>query len=433
MAAVPHFLASNHPIIPLEQVVPYSAYLRQKFEYTHTDNTGTNPREVLRKYSIPTVEDNEDSERLLRVLHEFLNACNDDHLHIHDQHRYTYFRDVLGGPLQANWDDITQARQAADRDDANFLIDSRTFLASYLPSTAHQIQKEYLLQLQKPYSMNCIVLADRLRWMNILSVHLPGSGGNKLFPTDLDFKNAFFRLMPHSWQAKFAATDSQLDDVNYPFQRLLAFMDAQQRFPAHSPKYRQSRQNPFQANRQRRSQNNRFNYNRNPRYNGNSSRPPFAPYARPPPPNLPPPPASPFPNPPNLPRPNGGGTFSSHPSSQYQQRPPPRNFPPRGPPPSGQPHRSPYSLRSRSHHNQRPNNNNNNNNHSAYVDHNSHASYFSNHPTPRTSNRSNTNHSDTYFLDPHSSAPNYSFENPDPQDVPSIDHHRSYNSYLDQY
>eukprot|EP00536_Pseudo-nitzschia_multiseries_P014618 jgi/Psemu1/39475/gm1.39475_g len=79
----------------------------------------------------------------------------------------------------------------------------------------------------KTYHMNCFAAAGHIRLINILSVHLPGSGGMKLFPTKTTMKNAFFHLMLPSWQLKFNETGNQLDDAAYPLHRLVAFIEQQ--------------------------------------------------------------------------------------------------------------------------------------------------------------------------------------------------------------
>ena len=172
-----------------------------------------------------------DKERLLRVIDEYLGACNDTLLHIHDADRYIHFRQVLGGSLKTTWDTIvtTHCNAFAHRTDANFNTDLRHFTRRYLPSNASQLQKEYLEnpRTTKPHDFDCYETRARFELINRLSQYLPGTGGTPLYDDSLSQRNAYFRLMLPSWQLKFTENGNTTDDPTMNMDCLVDFMEQQ--------------------------------------------------------------------------------------------------------------------------------------------------------------------------------------------------------------
>eukprot|EP00536_Pseudo-nitzschia_multiseries_P015095 jgi/Psemu1/41236/gm1.41236_g len=183
-----------------------------------------------------------DSERLIRVLVDFIDAVGPHNLNIKNDAKHYKLGEVLGGDLMFTWDEIVN--EAGLRiQDADFTNNLNAFISLFLPSNAFLIQQEYMANATKTYHMNCFAAAGRLRLINILSVHLPGSGGTRLFPNKTSMKNSFFRLMLPTWQLKFNETGNQLDDLTFPLHRLVAFM-GQQRL------HHDANQVSWQSNRQ---------------------------------------------------------------------------------------------------------------------------------------------------------------------------------------
>ena len=71
-----------------------------------------------------------------RVINEYIDACDDHLLHIHDNDRYVNFAQVIGGSLKMTWTEIITTHQPliANRTDANFPTDIRHFTRRFLPS-----------------------------------------------------------------------------------------------------------------------------------------------------------------------------------------------------------------------------------------------------------------------------------------------------------
>ena len=230
MAAVAKLHALKQPPIPLNQVVPFADYPTVRVVAVHTTGADANRVEHTRKLDIPFCPDASDKERLLRVLHEFNDACADARLHIAWADRYTKIRDVLGGDLRTAWDNHINGIQVADCTQANWPEHVRQFVRFYLPSNAFLLQKEYLSNTVKPKNMDCYTLNSRLGLINSLSIFMPGSGGNQLLDDDTAKKNAFFKLMLPDWQLKHTSNGHVLDNNAYTLTMLVDFMEQQRIF-----------------------------------------------------------------------------------------------------------------------------------------------------------------------------------------------------------
>ena len=159
----------------MKPLLSFEDYTTVHIEYTHTSPAVVGPpavaaQDITCKRDVVFCPDTTDKERLLRVIDEYLDACNDTLLHIHDADRYIHFRQVLGGSLKTTWDTIvtTHRNAFAHRTDANFNTDLRHFTRRYLPSNASQLQKEYLEnpRTTKPHDFDCYETRARFELIN---------------------------------------------------------------------------------------------------------------------------------------------------------------------------------------------------------------------------------------------------------------------------
>ena len=87
------------PPLPMKPLLSFEDYTTVRIEYTHTSPAVVGPpavaaQDITRKRDVVFCPDTTDKERLLRVIDEYLDACNDTLLHIHDADRYIHFRQV---------------------------------------------------------------------------------------------------------------------------------------------------------------------------------------------------------------------------------------------------------------------------------------------------------------------------------------------------
>eukprot|EP00536_Pseudo-nitzschia_multiseries_P018161 jgi/Psemu1/54365/gm1.54365_g len=168
-----------------------------------TPGTGTTPTSLppppppilVKKQDTTFCPDAIDTEHLIRVIVDFINAIGQHNLNIKNDAKHYKLCEVVGGNLKHTWDEIVSDAGTRIQDTSDFTNNLNVFISLFLPSNAFLIQQEYMSNATKTYHMNCLATAGHLRLINILSAHLPGSGGMKLFPTKTTMKNAFFRLM----------------------------------------------------------------------------------------------------------------------------------------------------------------------------------------------------------------------------------------------
>ena len=226
MAAV-SVLTLKNPIVPLITSMDYAYLQTVKVEHRWTSGQAPNERERSAKHYLPVVNDPSNKELLLYVVDQFLDAADNERLHLlTGTARYTKFRAVLGGDLRIRWQAISAAANNKTVD--SFAVDVGELLATYLPPSSFEDQKEYLREASKPYSMDCDTLASRLRVISSLCKLLPGSDDNELFASETAFKRAFFALMPTAWRIKFVESGQVLDGDTFTYTDLVRFMSVQE-------------------------------------------------------------------------------------------------------------------------------------------------------------------------------------------------------------
>ena len=223
-AAISRNQASKQPPFPLKPMFEENDYPSKRLQHRLTLNNG---HVDARKIDLSFCPDPSDKERLVTVLDDYKVACDVDQLNYQGADLHKHAIDVLGKDLRNVWTKKLTNVAPGGQSDADFVNNVREFLKTYLTKSAFQVQRQYMIHAKKPFSMDCYTLASRLRTINDLSVYLPGSGGSKLYPTDVDMKNAFYQLMLPKWQSNFDAAGHATDDANYTMDTLSSFMEQQ--------------------------------------------------------------------------------------------------------------------------------------------------------------------------------------------------------------
>ena len=245
MAAAMASLLQREPPMPLKPTLLFKEYTMVCIEYTHHPpiaGGGAAPARITQKRDVVFCPDSSDKERLLRVINEYVDACDDHLLHIHNNDHYVNFAQVIGGSLKMTWTEVIATHQplVANRTDANFQTDVRHFTRRFLPSNA-ALQKDYLNdpKTTKPRDFDCFETRSRLELLNHLSQYLPGSAGNAMYPDALSQMIAYFKLMLDPWQLKWTENGNSTDQPDMTMSLLVDFMEQQHLF--HNARQPQSR------------------------------------------------------------------------------------------------------------------------------------------------------------------------------------------------
>ena len=195
MSAVAKLRATKQPPFqlkpsPLFEDCPTIAVCNQV--QVHPASGNGNPVNQNRKQVLPFCPDSSDKERLVCCFNEFLDACDPELLNLKDEKLHLKAREILGGDLKTTWIEVmteAKSKDAANVETAHCKENVRKFLSKCVPPNAFHVLREFLTHVKKPFSIDCFDLASRLRLINTLASHLPGSAGNDLFPDDTAFKN----------------------------------------------------------------------------------------------------------------------------------------------------------------------------------------------------------------------------------------------------
>ena len=204
-----------------------------------------NNHQEKRKASIYYV-DRSHHELLLRCVIEFLDACQLSRLAITTgPEKFNKFRECLGGSMRDSWD--VQATGLAHTI-VNFVAVLQAFILLFFDSTAQADQTRYLNRTTKPTSLNCLQLAERLRFINRLMAWFPGREGVVPF-SDADLKILFYTMMPTKWRIQFIESNRDINDPQCTLttiqrhmtlyeQAEIAHRSLQARVPRRRPPYR---------------------------------------------------------------------------------------------------------------------------------------------------------------------------------------------------
>ena len=173
--------------MPLKPTLLFEEYTTIHIEYTHHHpiaGGGTAPTPITWKRDVVFCPDSSDKERLLRIINEYIDACDDHLLHIQDNDRCVNFAQVIGGSLKMTWTEFITTHQPliTNRTDANFPTYTCHFTHRFLPSNTTQLQKDYLNdpKTTKPRNFDCfetcssITILTRFCWkFNVPGCSLP--------------------------------------------------------------------------------------------------------------------------------------------------------------------------------------------------------------------------------------------------------------------
>ena len=222
------------PVIPLVSTIDYDELQTTKIEHRWTTSAGA-AREA--KMYLPVAPNGDNKELLLYVIDQFIDATDASRLNITvGSDLYTKFRAVLNGDLRILWQALSDTRNAQPSATPavpdthtveNFKIDVQRLIGQFFSPTSFEDQKEYLRNVQKPYSMSCEQVGSRMRVVSALGRFLPGSNNQVLYPTEDLLKRAYFHIMLQEWKIKFAESGHVLDGA-YTYVNLIRFMAVQE-------------------------------------------------------------------------------------------------------------------------------------------------------------------------------------------------------------
>ena len=128
-------LTLAEPIIPIISTLEYDSLPKVKVEHKWTEN-GT---DRYYKIHLPTCSDPTNKELLLYVIYQFVDAMDNDRLHL-DQatDRYSKLRLVLGGDCRIAWQALSDAQ--ANKTTATFDADVQSLIGAYLAPSSFNDQ-----------------------------------------------------------------------------------------------------------------------------------------------------------------------------------------------------------------------------------------------------------------------------------------------------
>jgi len=133
------------------------------------------------------------------------------------------FREMLGGIYRTKFDELRANNPATI---PGFDTTVEQFIAFYIEDTALANEQSYLETYRKLYRTTPDELSERLLEINRLMAIFPGAGGVVPY-NQQQLKHCFYKMMPPSWQVRFATNVDRLTDPNYTFKQLVSYMNNQ--------------------------------------------------------------------------------------------------------------------------------------------------------------------------------------------------------------
>ena len=224
-------LALSEAILPLECSFNPDELRTTKVEHQWTEGTGDNARQRSSKMYLPVCSDPSNKELFLYVIDQFLDACDNDRLHLSQgPQRYTKFRQVLDGSLRIDWQELSDGR--ANKTVDSFKEDYHTLISKYLGPQSRSDQSAYLMKTTKHFNQDVAEASARLSVIDRLGRLLPGSWADdhtesNLFQNVTEKKRCLFHIMPMPFRIAFARTAHRLEDNNYSYSDLTQFFALQ--------------------------------------------------------------------------------------------------------------------------------------------------------------------------------------------------------------
>jgi hypothetical protein len=163
---------------------------------------------VTRKALQSFCPDSSDEERLLRILSDFLEACEDDSLNANNAARYPLLKNFLGGELKTTWDILYETFRTSFRTNATLKIISATSPATSCPPTNGSSKNNTWTKSSSLFSWTATLPLAACCLFGHLNEFLLGSNNTAIMPNEITLKQGFYSLMPSTCQSKFDSSGS---------------------------------------------------------------------------------------------------------------------------------------------------------------------------------------------------------------------------------
>ena len=201
----------NEAVIPLIPKIKVEDLDQVSLTVYRPVGAGNNIHHEKKKASVPKCIE-EDPESLLRTVVSFLDACDNNRLHLNTGAlRYEKFRECLGGNILDTWDTVCIN---APNTLAGFQQALQDLIAQYIVNTAQSDQAQYLQNCRKPFRLSCFQLGGRLGYINKLMAWFPGNNGNVPFD-DAALKHMYYRMMLEDWKLAFLSSGRDINVVDF--------------------------------------------------------------------------------------------------------------------------------------------------------------------------------------------------------------------------
>jgi hypothetical protein len=164
-------------------------------------------------------------EGVLLTIRDFLEAATT--LSFDDEEKFLGFRKCVSGSAKEDWDNVSAGYE--DQTQLSFNDYITRFKRVFMTNETKQNLIDYILQLNKPRSMEVRVFARRVRTLNCYAAELPDDNGASVPTlTESQLKNVIFRAMPEAWQRQFLRANQHL--ARTTLQNLIEYMDTEKSF-----------------------------------------------------------------------------------------------------------------------------------------------------------------------------------------------------------
>ena len=184
----------QYPPIPIVPRVDMDTLAVTTIKHVYYNGTS----DVKTSMELPVAEHPE-PEVVLHVLAEFLDACDDDRLHLNSAAlKFAKFRSCLRAVPRERWD-LAYRTQANHTTDAHWNAVVDNWIGRFLDNSALQVQTSYFATYTKSIRIRCDALYDRLNRIEILARKFPNAG-NPSFSDD-QLKQIFHDMMLEEWKS----------------------------------------------------------------------------------------------------------------------------------------------------------------------------------------------------------------------------------------
>lgn len=158
-------------------------------------------------------------ERFLRAILEFSDACGETRLHLSTGPKlFSSFRELLAsGSIRDKWDSLIQG---VDQTPVNFQDRIQAFIHEFFSREDHQDQLQYMQRFRQSGNMKMSEIALRVETVNNLMAWMPGSNGQRPYPTDDSLKKYLYGVASMALQFKFRENNDAVLEDNFTLRQL---------------------------------------------------------------------------------------------------------------------------------------------------------------------------------------------------------------------